>query len=391
MISNFISNCFLENDEKNIIFNLDNFNDLKKIYDLNSDKEFQLPGFEYLSNEEKITNNQMTSCSEKKEKPQQQLNQNQLSEENVNNEQIHLPEENIKNAQVQFLEETNIQIISLNEEGEENKIEKFICKLEIKTKNKINKKSLEEIVGEKIEKNKNQTKNHTKISKYSKNNITNQKNSPTKLGRKKKGDTTESPNNRYTGKNMWRAIKRKLFKYSLDTINTIFDSYLNEDIKNLLNSLIKSTNDKSNNNNYLLKRLGYQIIKDNKKENELNFFKMKFKEIFKYKISGDFKIFPEDSNIIIIETIESNYNQIHPIISFILDLQFEEWIDFFTYKKEIEEFENIEKEKNLKIKRANVLLDEIAEKNDEKYTTLYFFHLNYYKQLFSLKETENKK
>ena len=98
MISNFVSNFFLENDEKNIIFNLDNFNDLKKIYDLNSDKEFQLPGFEYLSNEEKLTNNQMTSCSEKKEKPQQQLNQNQLSEENVNNEQIHLPEENIKNA-----------------------------------------------------------------------------------------------------------------------------------------------------------------------------------------------------------------------------------------------------------------------------------------------------
>lgn len=182
---------------------------------------------------------------------------------------------------------------------------------------------------------------------------------------------------------MKKAIKTQLFKYALETINTILDSYLDENIKNVLNSLVKSKKNKSKNKNEILKRLKYKIIKDNQKKNELNLFKMTFKELFKYEIGGDFKSFSKDSNKIIIETIESNYKQINPNIRFILDLQFGDWIDFFTYKKEIKEFENIKEEKHLEIKRSDILLDEIAKKNDNKYFSLYSPRLMNYKEMFS--------
>lgn len=104
---------------------------------------------------------------------------------------------------------------------------------------------------------------------------------------------------------------------------------------------------------------------------------MKFHELFSHKISGNFTSLSKDSNKNIIESILKN-KQINPIISFILNLELEDWIDFFTYKKEIKELENIE------IKRSNILLDEIAcqNKNDEIYCTRYFFLLYNYKWLF---------
>ena len=119
---------------------------------------------------------------------------------------------------------------------------------------------------------------------------------------------------------------------------------------------------------------------------------MNLKEFLSQEISSRFYSLSPDSNKIIIDLLcNEKYNE---IINSILQLKVEEYLDFYTYKKEIDIIKKIENEKKVHFNRANVLLNEIAIENDNLYFSIYIFHLFNFKWWFEVKtgkQTSKKK
>ena len=89
----------------------------------------------------------------------------------------------------------------------------------------------------------------------------------------------------------------------------------------------------------LIKKLNYnKTIDSTKKETNLNLLKMPLKNVLSINISEKLKTYWKDSNKIIIDKIIKEEND--KILNFILnDLTLNDWIDIFTYKKELKDLD----------------------------------------------------
>ena len=144
----------------------------------------------------------------------------------------------------------------------------------------------------------------------------------------------------------------------------------------------------------LIKFLDYKFVDKIKKETELNLLKMPLKEIFSNNISPRYSTLPRDSNRRIIERIIKDEKN-NEIIMFALNLTFGEWLDVFTYKKELKDIKNFEekKMKNLidKFDRIDMLLKEIYQSNYSNNYLSYFICLIYnYERWFYIKNGRNR-
>ena len=80
------------------------------------------------------------------------------------------------------------------------------------------------------------------------------------------------------------------------------------------------------------------------------------------------------------------------MIGKVLNLKFEEWLDFFTYKKDIQFLEQIEKEKNVTLPRVEELLNKIdSSENDDSYFSIFLFLLYNVKCWFNAKRERKEK
>ncbi len=244
------------------------------------------------------------------------------------------------------------------------KIKEEIIKNSEKLKNKIIKD--EEII-KKIEQN---IKLNNIIQKY-------------ECGRKKLGDKTERPHNKYSYDNVIKNIKGEFFNRLISFSNKVLDLYVDEDEKKILKKMIKNKNRRENENEDLLKMLKYQIINKIKKDYNLKLLQMTLKEFLSQDINSRFQSLKPESNKIIIDFL-SKEGKNNKIINFILKLKVEDFLDFYTYKKEIAIIEKIQIEKDMKFERANDLLDEIAFK-DDLYFSIFIFHLFNFKWWFNVK------
>ena len=204
-----------------------------------------------------------------------------------------------------------------------------------------------------------------------------------KAGRKNKEDKTFRMHNNYSADNIIKKIKKYIFEYALSFLNQILNLYIDTETKKSLFKKIKKNNDndKVNQNGNLLKLLEYKIIKRVKKDIDLKILNTPLKILFYDDISSKLYNFKKDSNKIIIDEIMEKEKG-NEIIMYAFNMKLEEWFDFFCYKKEIKFLENIEKEKDIKFERADIILNEIAEKNDDAYFTKFIFYFYNYKRWF---------
>ena len=203
-----------------------------------------------------------------------------------------------------------------------------------------------------------------------------------KRGRRKTLDgTSEKAHNKYSEDNVIKKIKKIIFDLLIFFVNKVIDLYIDEDKKNNLKRKIRKTitkNRREKKNEGLLKPLDFAIGNNLKKDYFLKLLNMDLKEFLSQNINGKFKLLKKDSNKIIIDEI-SNDNE---IFESIFKIKVEEYIDFFTEKREIDIIQKIESEKKVKFKRANIVLNKI---NDKRYYSIFYSMLNNFKSWFTKK------
>ena len=135
-----------------------------------------------------------------------------------------------------------------------------------------------------------------------------------------------------------------------------------------------------------------------KKEDNLKFLNMPIKDLLSTNISTKYKTKDEDSNKKEIENL-LNKEKDNEIIGFIFNLTLRDWIDIFTYKKEIIDFgiyeSKMRKEIEDNFERVDKLLDEIynsnLKSNDINYFSKFACLIYNYERWFFIKQSRQKK
>ena len=203
-----------------------------------------------------------------------------------------------------------------------------------------------------------------------------------KRGRKGDRFINREEHNKMSSDNIIKKIKGRLIQYLVIFINNILE---------------KKEIDKNK-----IYKINYQYINQLKKSIDLELLEKSIKDILSMKITPKIKTVNENANKIFIEKIESKQEKVkdYDTIMFILNMKFKDFLSLFTYKKNIDD---IIKEKGLeecsgkinnkKIEEsligAEVLLNEIYEKNDQQYLSTFIFHLFNYERLFYVKSGRN--
>ena len=277
------------------------------------------------------------------------------------------------------LAQNNINIKSKNEDGKNQpELYSFDKINEIFSEKKLNK------IQEKFKKDeslKNEEK-ELEFSKKKKKRTYIDEDNETKMkyqkGRKNKKDQTKRNHNKMSPDNIIKKIKSKIFEMVLLFVNTILN------VKN------------EEENNKILKDLNYMYINQLNKVIDLELLDLPLKDLLSKKISPKFKNYAPDYNEIIIEKIKKENN--NEIINFVFNMTLREWLDLFTMKKNITEFENISpdkcKEIETKLPKLEIILDDIMKKNNEgdNYLTHFILYLyNYERWFFNKRERKQKK
>ena len=215
-----------------------------------------------------------------------------------------------------------------------------------------------------------------------------------KRGRKKADDYySKSIHNIYSSDNINKKIKTNLLEFALIFLNTILNLFLDEKkLKNYTKNYLK--NRKKKDSYDLIKNLDYTFIKNINKTKEISLLSTPLKDIFSNNISRKYKTYHSNLNKQIINQIikeESN----NPIIMKAFNLTFREWIDIFTYKKDLKTIIEFEEEtaENLdgKFDYIDKLILDIYEKyQDTKYLFYFISYIYNYERWFLIKKERNR-
>ena len=215
-----------------------------------------------------------------------------------------------------------------------------------------------------------------------------------KVGRKKQDDFTKRKHDKNSADNIIKKLKLKFFEYSLRFLNNILNAYLDKtkiiEYTRFLRKNIKIEDETQN----LIKFLDYKFVDKIKKETDLQLLKSPLKDIFSNDISPKYSTLSRDSNKKMIERIlEEQKDNLN--IMFAFNLTFEEWIEIFTFKKELKSFIILDKDKMKDLNDKFIKLDKlILEIYDKNYTNNYLsYFISYafnYKRWFIMKRGRNR-
>ena len=211
-------------------------------------------------------------------------------------------------------------------------------------------------------------------------------------GRKKKGDTTKRVKNQYSSDNLVKKIKSVINNSLIFSLNNIINALYNEDqIKQILTELNLVKKNTFKTITKVIKKIDQKFYAGKiKKDENLALLRKKIKEYLSNIISKKNGDFPPDYNEKVIEKLlEDKKNK--DIFSFIFNLTLDNWIQIFTYKKDLQYFNinNQLSEEKLNIIENNLIkIDNIILKlNEFKKEYLHCFALIIYniKEFFSKK------
>ncbi len=202
-------------------------------------------------------------------------------------------------------------------------------------------------------------------------------------GRKKLGDKSERPHNRDSFDNVVKKVKGDIFTEAASFLNQIIDLNISSDRKKALTKMTRKSQREPDNKD-LIKDLNYEIINKLKRDFNLALLNMNFKDFFSQDISSRYTAQVKDSNKVILETI-SEEEENNEIINYVFDLKIIDWLNYFTHKIELEFLDKIEKEKDIKFRRAEALLNDIGTLEDSYYFSNCLFHLYNFRWWFEVK------
>ena len=208
-------------------------------------------------------------------------------------------------------------------------------------------------------------------------------------GRKKKGDLSERDHNRDSFDNVVKKVKGDIFTEASFFLNQVIDLNISSDRKKALIKMTRKSQREPDNKD-LIKGLSYEITNKLKKDFNLELLDMNFKDFFSQEISSRYKAQVKDSNKIILEII-SEEEENNEIINYVLDLKIIDWLNYFTHKIELEFLDKIEKELNIKFRRAEALLNGIGTFENSYYFSNCLFHLYNFKWWFEDKSGRTSK
>jgi len=198
-----------------------------------------------------------------------------------------------------------------------------------------------------------------------------------KRGRKPKNEIGERKHNRKSGDNIIKKVKSKLFKFCNYFINNILKEIKSE---------------------ILIYDLDYKYIDKLKKEIDLKYIEMPLKDLFSLNISPKYGGMANDTNKINIQNL-LNENE-DDTLKFCFNMTFGDWIDLFTYKKNVSEllFKYNDDNIGIDVKRieenmigVDTLLKEIAKESNGEYFSFFTFYLYNYELWFSCRNGRNRK
>ena len=197
-----------------------------------------------------------------------------------------------------------------------------------------------------------------------------------KRGRKPKNEGGQGKHNKMSSDNIIKKIKGKLFKYCFLFLNNVL-------------SEIKGTK---------IYELDYKYVNKMKRDSDLKNIGMTLRDLFSGDISPKYGDMPIDTNKINIQALFSNIKD--DTLEFIFNMTLRDWIDIFTYKKNISELlskYNIDNN-DIDVKRieenmigVHELLKEFAKNNKDEYFSLFTFYLYNYELWFSSRNGRNRK
>jgi len=195
-----------------------------------------------------------------------------------------------------------------------------------------------------------------------------------KRGRKKMDDNTDRKHCKYAPDNIMKKIKSKLFEKILSFMNTIVNKNNEESKKEIF------------------KKLDYKYTNQMKQDLDLQLLDSPLKDIIIKDISPKYTNLNPNSNKVILEEILEKEKD-DEIIMFAINLSFREFIELFCLKKTLRDFKSSKiTESNMlqrfinNFPRIDLLLNDIAKKNDKIYLSHFIFHLYNYEQWFLTKK-----
>ena len=199
-----------------------------------------------------------------------------------------------------------------------------------------------------------------------------------KRGRKTDKNVGEE-HNCYDSDNIIKKIKAKLFDCCLKFLNKMIYKKDDERIQ--------------------LLKIDYKYIDKLERKTNLELFEMPLADIFSLDISRKYKSKRKDYNKALINGILEQQIEVedYDTIMFLFKITLNEWIELFTYKKDILTLKSEHNDENvdwIKIQEnffgINHLLNEISEKkdfrNDDKYYILFILYIFNFQRWFHIKK-----
>jgi hypothetical protein len=195
---------------------------------------------------------------------------------------------------------------------------------------------------------------------------------------KKRGRSTNKSggkvHTRYHADNIIKKIKAEIFNNCL-----IF-----------INKMIKNNDEESTK----LLKINYKYIDQLERKKNLDLFEMTLADLFSLDISDKYISKSKDYNKDLINRILKQEIEVEDFdtIIFLFKISLNDWIELFTYKKDILTLIDENNAANVnytKIKEnfigVNHLLNKISEKNDDKYYTLFLLYIFNFQRYFYIK------
>jgi hypothetical protein len=211
--------------------------------------------------------------------------------------------------------------------------------------------------------------------KRSYNSTTNIERQKYRKGRKKNDDISQRSHNKNSSDNIIKKIKSKCFENILQFIN------------NILNQINNNIDEKKK----ILKDIDYKYINKLKKEFDLNLLNTSIKDLLSFEVSGKFHCDVEFNKKLIKELMETKYD--NKFLMFVLNMTFREWLDLFTLKKDIKEFNKTFSEELFKnMTNVKNMIEGVYNKNnDRNYISSFIFYLYNYENWFSMRTFKKKR
>ena len=197
--------------------------------------------------------------------------------------------------------------------------------------------------------------------------LKNKENNIIKRGRKKKNfENNRKEHNKMEPDNIIKKIKEIFFNYSLMFMNKLLENSVKDD------------------NKLKLYKLDYKSINQLKKENDIALLNTPLKDFFSFNISPKYKFKDIDNNKELIKKIINMPEKVNDYntIKFVLDLTFGDWLELFTYKKNVKDLiksDDLYKNINFrKIEDSLVGINKLLEKKVQNFDSHYFSHFIFY-------------